>query len=86
MDHRGARGSEKNTGDGAGILTAIPHKLFVRIAKETFDIDLPGRGKYGVGNIFLPTKDDERAICKAAFERAIEAQGQVFLGWREVPT
>ncbi|MEM7434292.1 MAG: glutamate synthase large subunit [Myxococcota bacterium] len=85
MDHRGARGSEKNTGDGAGILTAVPHKLFARVAKEALGVDLPPPGRYGVGNIFLPTKDDERAICKAAFERAIEAQGQTFLGWREVP-
>ncbi|MEM7137554.1 MAG: glutamate synthase large subunit [Myxococcota bacterium] len=85
MDHRGARGSEKNTGDGAGILTAVPHKLFARVAKEALGVDLPKPGRYGVGNIFLPTKDDERAICKAAFERAIEAQGQTCLGWREVP-
>ncbi|MGB5811832.1 MAG: glutamate synthase large subunit [Polyangiales bacterium] len=86
MDHRGARGSEKNTGDGAGILTAVPHKLFARVAKESLGVELPEPGKYGVGNIFLPTKDDEYAICKAAFERAIEAQGQRLLGWRVVPT
>jgi len=86
MDHRGARGSEKNTGDGAGILTAIPHKLFARVAREHFGVELPKPGQYGVGNIFLPTKDDERAHCKKAFERAIEDQGQILLGWRPVPT
>ena len=86
MDHRGARGSEKNTGDGAGILTAVPYKLFARVAEQALGVALPAPGHYGVGNVFLPTKDDERARCKAAFERAIEAQGQVFLGWREVPT
>ncbi|RLB49262.1 MAG: glutamate synthase large subunit [Deltaproteobacteria bacterium] len=86
MDHRGARGSETNTGDGAGILTAVPDKLLRRVAKEELGIDLPEPGKYGVGNIFLPTDDAERAYCKAAFLRSIETQGQRFLGWRSVPT
>jgi glutamate synthase (NADPH/NADH) large chain len=86
MDHRGARGSETNTGDGAGILTAVPDKLLRRAAKEELGIDLPEAGKYGVGNIFLPTDESERAYCKAAFLKAIETQGQKFLGWRSVPT
>jgi len=86
MDHRGARGSETNTGDGAGMLTALPHKLLRREAKELLGIELPEPGRYGVGNIFMPTDEDERAYCKAAFLRAIEAQGQRFLGWRVVPT
>ncbi len=86
MDHRGARGSEANTGDGAGMLTAVPDKLLRRAAKEDLGIDLPERGKYGVGNIFLPTDEKERAYCKEAFTRAIEAQGQRLLGWRAVPT
>ncbi len=85
MDHRGARGSERNTGDGAGILTAVPHKLFAAVAQDQFGVTLPEPGQYGVGNIFLPTKDDERATCKASFEKAIEAQGQRLIGWRELP-
>jgi len=56
------------------------------VAKEELGIDLPEPGKYGVGNIFLPTDDAERAYCKAAFLRSIETQGQRFLGWRSVPT
>ena len=86
MDHRGARGSETNTGDGAGMLTALPDKLLRNFARDELGIELPEKGKYGVGNIFLPTDDEERAYCKAAFERAIELQGQRFLGWRLVPT
>jgi glutamate synthase (NADPH/NADH) large chain len=86
MDHRGARGSETNTGDGAGMLTAVPDKLLRCATKKELGIDLPAPGKYGVGNIFLPTDDAERAYCKAAFLRAIETQGQRFLGWRVVPT
>jgi glutamate synthase (NADPH/NADH) large chain len=85
MDHRGARGSETNTGDGAGMLTALPDKLLRRAAKEELRIDLPESGKYGIGNIFLPTDSEERAYCKAAFVKAIETQGQRFLGWRVVP-
>ncbi len=86
MDHRGARGSEVNTGDGAGMLTAVPDKLLRRAAREELGIELPGRGEYGVGNIFLPTDARERSYCKDAFARAIEAQGQRLLGWRQVPT
>jgi glutamate synthase (NADPH/NADH) large chain len=86
MDHRGARGSETNTGDGAGMLTAVPDKLLRRAVKEELGIDLPEAGKYGVGNILLPTDESERAYCKAAFLKAIETQGQKFLGWRSVPT
>jgi glutamate synthase (NADPH/NADH) large chain len=86
MDHRGARGSETNTGDGAGMLTAVPDKLLRRAVKAELGIDLPERGKYGVGNIFLPTDDEERAYCKAALLNAVEAEGQRFLGWRVVPT
>ncbi len=86
MDHRGARGSETNTGDGAGMLTALPDKLLRRAAKAELGIELPASGKYGVGNIFLPTDEAERAYCKAAFVKAIEAQGQRLLGWRVVPT
>ncbi len=86
MDHRGARGSEPNTGDGAGMLTALPDKLLRREAKSVLGIDLPEQGRYGVGNIFLPTDDEERAYCKAAFVKMIENQGQRFLGWRPVPT
>ena len=85
MDHRGARGSEKNTGDGAGILTAVPDKLLRREAAAHFGIELPNRGQYGVGNIFLPTDDAERQTCKARFEQVIRDQGQTFLGWRQVP-
>ncbi len=86
MDHRGARGAEKNTGDGAGILTAIPDKLFRRVAPKELGVELPPRGRYGVGNIFLPSDERERAYCKETFERVIAEQGQEFLGWRVVPT
>src|SRR5688572_31022761 len=54
LQHRGACGCEKNTGDGAGILLQTPHRFFANVcAKEK--INLPAPGEYGVGLVFLPT-------------------------------
>ena len=86
MEHRGGLGYETNTGDGAGILTALPHKLFAAEAKAQLGTGLPPAGSYGVGNVFLPTDADERARCKAVFEAEVAAAGQTLIGWREVPT
>ncbi len=85
MEHRGGVGYEKNTGDGAGILTTVPHRFFTRIAKESFDVELPAPGRYGVGNIFLPTDADERARCTAIIEEEIANAGLHLIGWRELP-
>ena len=84
MDHRGGCGFEENTGDGAGILTALPHAYFQKIAGE-MPISLPEKGQYAVGNIFLPQLDEERRICKKTIEKVITEEGQNFLGWRTVP-
>ena len=54
MDHRGGCGFEANTGDGAGILMALPNSFFHKVAKAEFDIDLPPAGQFAVGNIFSP--------------------------------
>ena len=61
MDHRGACGSEKNTGDGAGMLTALPYEMFREYAREAFKTELPEPGKYGVAQVFLPQDAEERA-------------------------
>ncbi len=84
MDHRGGCGFEENTGDGAGILMAIPDNFFRKEAKKN-GLNLPGIGKYAVGNIFLPQLEDEKRECKEVIEKTIKAEGQLFLGWREVP-
>jgi len=86
MEHRGGVGYEKNTGDGAGILTALPHKYFAQAVREEFGKDLPKPGAYGVGVVFLPQDEQERATCKALFEQCIEQSGQSLIGWRELPT
>ncbi|MCB1693090.1 MAG: glutamate synthase large subunit [Pseudomonadales bacterium] len=84
MDHRGGCGFEKNTGDGAGILTALPHPFFKKQA-AALGFELPAPGAYSVGNVFLPQDDGERATCKSVIESIVAEEGQQFLGWREVP-
>ena len=86
LTHRGACGCEANTGDGAGILTALPHELLTQFAKEDLGVDLPGAGRYAVGNIFLPTDQAERKTVKAIIAKTIGDHGQMLLGWRPVPT
>ena len=85
MTHRGACGCEANTGDGAGILTALPHEFLEKVARSDLGIALPGQGLYGAGLVFLPRDVAERAICKETLNRLIVEQGQTLLGWREVP-
>ena len=84
MDHRGGCGFEENTGDGAGILTAMPDSFMRTIAAE-HHITLPEKGRYAVGNIFLPTRHDEQTLCMHAIERIIKEEGEEFLGWRVLP-
>ena len=84
MDHRGGCGFEKNTGDGAGILTAMPHAFFKIVGKQ-LGIELPPPGQYAVGNVFLPQDDTQRKHCKLVIEEIIAAEGQQFIAWRPVP-
>jgi len=84
MDHRGGCGFEENTGDGAGILVALPHNFFKEISKE-IKIKLPEKGLYAVGNIFLPQDQKERELCKKEIEKTIISEKQILLGWRDVP-
>jgi len=85
LQHRGACGCEVNTGDGAGILLQVPHK-FLAGKCDRLGIKLPPPGQYGVGVVFLPTAPDSRQACERIFEQAVRDEGQVFLGWRDVPT
>ena len=86
MVHRGGLGYEKNTGDGAGVLTALPHEFLVRVAQTELNVALPARGNYGVGIVFLPQDEGERDECRRIFQEAAEVGGQELLGWRAVPT
>jgi glutamate synthase (NADPH/NADH) large chain/glutamate synthase (ferredoxin) len=82
--HRGAQGCDPCTGDGAGILSQIPHQFFQRVAGE-IGIQLPSAGGYGVGMVFLPQERKAREQCEALFESMVREEGQEFLGWRDVP-
>ena len=85
MDHRGACGCETNTGDGAGLLTALPIEFLRKVALRDAGLTLPPDGEFAAGNVFLPTDPAERRHAKRYVERQVEHQGQRFLGWREVP-
>jgi glutamate synthase (NADPH/NADH) large chain len=85
LDHRGAAGSEANTGDGAGVLIQTPHAFFKEAAKKA-RIALPGPGEYGSGLIFLPRDRIKRRRVEERFEKIIQSEGQTLLGWRTVPT
>ena len=80
------QGSEANTGDGAGILTALPHAFFRKVATEQFKTDLPAAGFYAAGNVFLPQDAKERARVKEIVEQIIAEHGQQLIFWRVVPT
>ncbi len=86
MDHRGACGCEPNTGDGSGLLTALPHAFLTNVARQDLRAELPPPGRFAAGVVFLPTRADERAYCQQAVERIIAEHGQQLVGWREVPT
>jgi len=85
LTHRGATGADPLQGDGAGILVQLPDAFFRRACGK-LGITLPAIGQYGVGMVFLPQEPASRMACEQEIERAIHAEGQVLLGWRDVPT
>lgn len=84
LDHRGAVGADKLMGDGAGILIQIPDALYrEEMAKQ--GVTLPPEGEYGVVMVFLPKEMASRLACERELERSVRDEGQVLLGWRDVP-
>ena len=86
LEHRGAVGGDKLTGDGAGLLLQIPDAFFRRILGATGRSPLPQVGRYAVGMVFLPTDADLRGRCAMALESAARQEGAEVLSWRDVPT
>ncbi|MDP2405487.1 MAG: glutamate synthase-related protein [Hydrogenophaga sp.] len=84
LDHRGAVGADALMGDGAGILIQLPDALY-REEMAAQGVILPAPGEYGVGMIFMPKEHASRLACEQEMERAIADEGQVLLGWRDVP-
>ncbi|MFC3110631.1 glutamate synthase-related protein [Undibacterium arcticum] len=84
LDHRGAVGADQLMGDGAGILIQMPDQYYrEEMAKQ--GVELPPPGEFGVGMVFLPKEHASRLACEQEIERAVRVEGQVILGWRDVP-
>jgi glutamate synthase (NADPH/NADH) large chain len=81
LDHRGARGAEPNTGDGAGILVQVPDAFYRAIV----DFPLPPAGQYATGLVFLPTDPEAAARAVRVLEKYALVEGAEILGWRDVP-
>jgi glutamate synthase (NADPH/NADH) large chain len=81
LAHRGAFGADPGTGDGAGALIQIPHKLYCEVAG--FALGEPG--SYGTGMAFLPTAPGAAEVAMALFADIAAEEGLRVLGWREVP-
>eukprot|EP00038_Savillea_parva_P027849 m.61807 g.61807 ORF g.61807 m.61807 type:complete len:2109 (+) comp8048_c0_seq1:137-6463(+) len=86
MDHRGACGCEKNTGDGAGVLLSIPQDFMRRVMRESVFSHIPLPGEYGVGMLFLPHDKNQRDLAKTWIAETAKAIDLEVLGWRDVPT
>ena len=85
LDHRGAVGADPLLGDGAGILLQIPDPLFRKWAAAEGK-DLPQPGDYAVAMCFLPQHEQARELIVGQFEKFIAKEGQILVGWRDVPT
>ncbi|MCZ2152609.1 MAG: glutamate synthase large subunit [Bryobacterales bacterium] len=81
LTHRGACGCDPETGDGAGLLTQLPHRFFVKEA-DRLGFHVPPEGQYGVGMVFLPVDRFDRLRCEAILEKTIAAERLELLGWR----
>ena len=84
LTHRGAAGSDPETGDGAGLLMQMPHR-FLEKEGQRLGLRLPVPGEYGVGMLFLPREEEKRRLCEERIEAIIAEEGQHILGWRNVP-
>jgi glutamate synthase (NADPH/NADH) len=87
MTHRGATGADSRDGDGAGVMTGIPHFFFKREAEKDIGCILPDPGEYAVGNVFFKANDPvELQRQQSTFSSLATEHGLRVLGWREVPT
>jgi glutamate synthase (NADPH/NADH) large chain len=84
LSHRGAVGSDPDTGDGAGLLVQIPHGFFRKKMNEKF-IEIPDPGEYGIGMVFLPSSGSEKEQCEKIIEEITKEEGLHLIGWRDVP-
>jgi len=84
LTHRGAVGADPLMGDGAGMLVQIPHAFF-KDECAALGFTLPEPGDYAVGHLFMPQDAGSRARFEAIIAKVVADEGQVLLGWRDVP-
>jgi glutamate synthase (NADPH/NADH) large chain len=82
LDHRGAAGAEPSSGDGAGITVQVPDEFL----RGVVDFELPPRGGYAVGNVFVPVEDEHTQLAQQIVEQTAAEENLTVLGWRELPT
>ncbi|HUW77777.1 MAG TPA: glutamate synthase large subunit [Candidatus Nanopelagicaceae bacterium] len=82
LEHRGASGAEPDSGDGAGLLLAIPDDFF----RSVSGLELPAAGFYATGILFLPQADSDSEAITAKIAQIADEEGLTILGWRDVPT
>ena len=85
MTHRGAVGSDARDGDGAGVMTSIPHKFFIKNFERETSYKLPPQGQYAAGNLFFKPDTEMLKESTTKFEDVAQSVGLRVLGWREVP-
>ncbi|KAH0254174.1 glutamate synthase-like protein, partial [Aureobasidium melanogenum] len=85
MTHRGAVGSDARDGDGAGVMTSIPHKFFVKNFGKEQGYTLPKQGQYAAGNVFFKPDTEVLKETLNTFEEVADSLDLRVLGWREVP-
>ncbi len=81
LEHRGARGAEPDTGDGAGLLIQVPDAFY----REVAGFELPAEGSYAVGTAFLPQDEKRRGRAMTTIERIAAEEDLRVVGWRELP-
>ncbi len=84
LDHRGATGADATLGDGCGVLTQIPHGFFAHECQR-LGLNLPEPGHYAIGQFFMPRDATARAEVEAIVEETVVAEGQIVIGWRDIP-
>ncbi|MBR8827641.1 MAG: glutamate synthase large subunit [Gomphosphaeria aponina SAG 52.96 = DSM 107014] len=84
LEHRGGCSADRDSGDGSGIMTALPTDLFFDWF-TTQNIPIPRHESYGVGMVFLPQDDLRAAACRDSIQNICQVCNLTVLGWRIVP-
>ncbi|MFN5515183.1 MAG: glutamate synthase large subunit [Cyanobacteriota bacterium] len=84
LEHRGGCSADRDSGDGAGVMTGIPRKLLAGWFAQR-NLPMPAPERLGVGMVFLPQEPGAREVARAHVEEVVRLEKLTLLGWREVP-